>query len=420
MRKIKGIMRNSAKSIVVAVIMGLMAFSLTSGSKRLFAGETDEVPGVTKDSIKIGQFGPFTGPIAIYGKTAHMATIIYNTVNEMGGVHGRKIVIISEDTACQPVKGVAAVKKLIHQDKVFMLHGGMCSNVIVTAKKEILESGIPFMNLGGGSSRIITPFERQIFTPIFTSVVIGRSMVDFAMSKPGTKRVAVIKHTGEWGMSFYEPIVEWLKEKYGITPVADLDFERGGTDSTPYVLKVKKAKADVLLVVTYPPPTSIILRDSYKLGLRIPIISTSGTGVGEQFEKVGIPEANRYFFAPYWFKYPLDHPKMEKFREMLKKDYPKDKWDVFAPLGIGGAMIVVEALRKVGPDLTREKLIAALETFNKFDKWEPIEYPFSTPTTFSPTDHQGFDYVAFSVMDVDAKKFCVLYDWSDYEKLRKK
>jgi branched-chain amino acid transport system substrate-binding protein len=221
-------------------------------------------------------------------------------------------------------------------------------------------------------------------------------------------------------MSFYEPVVEWLKEKYGITPVADLDFERGGTDATPYVLKVKKAKADVLLVVTYPPPTSIILRDSYKLGLRIPIISTSGTGVGEQFEKVGIPEANRYFFAPYWFKYPLDHPEMEKFRVMLKKDYPKDKWDVFAPLGVGGAMIVVEALRKVGPDLTREKLITALETFNKFDQWEPIEYPFSTPTTFSPTDHQGFDYVAFSVIDVDTKKFRVLYDWSDYEKLRKK
>ncbi len=399
----------STKWIGSMVLVGL---SLVIGMTHAFG----QAPGVTENSIKIGLFAPFTGTIALYGKAAHVAEAIYEKQNEAGGIHGRKLVTVSEDTGCDPIKGVAAIKKLIFQDKVFMLHGGMCSNVCLAVKKELLETGTPFVVMGAASHRITSPVEKNLFTGVFTSVIVSQSMADFAMSKPGVKRVAVIKHTDEWGKSFYEPLLEYLKEKYHMTPIADVTIERGVADATPQVLEIKKANPDILIAITYVDTTSTLLRDSYKLGLKVPIIGSPAVAVDEQFKRVGIPEALKAFFAPYWFKYPLDSPEMDKWKELLKKRYPKDEFDMLAGLGIGGAMAIIDALNIAGRDLTQDKFIKALEGLHNFS---PKDYPMATPITFSPTQHIGITKVALSVMDVNNRKVKVVYDWKEYDELTK-
>lgn len=377
----------------------------------------DSVPGVTKNSIKIGVFAPLTGQIAVYGKAAHMADAIFHKVNDEGGIHGRKIIPILMDTGCKPLKGVAAVKKLIYEDQVFMLHGAVCSNVALAAKKEILETKIPYVVLGAASYKITTPVEKNIFTGVFTSQSVAKSMADFAMSIPGVKRVGVIKHTDEWGRSFYEPLIKYLKSKYHIVPVADVTIERGVSDATPQILKLKQAKPDVVIAVTYVVSTSTIIRDAYKLGLRVPIVGSPAVAVDEQSARVGIPQAMDQFFSPYWYKYTFSNPKMMQWQNLLHKYYPKDKFDMFAGLGIGGTIAVVQALKKAGPDLTREKFLDALEKTHNLDKWAPLPYPMATPINYSATDHVGIDKMAFSVML--HKKVNVVYNWNDYLKLKK-
>lgn len=376
-----------------------------------------DVPGVTKDSIKIGIFAPLTGKIAVYGKSAHLADAAFNRVNEDGGIHGRKIISVLVDSGCEPVTGAAAVKKLIYQDQVFMLHGGMCSNVVLAAKKEIQETKIPFVNMGAANYKITYPTEKNLFTGAFTSVTVSQSMADFAMTKPGVKRVAIIKHTDEWAKSFYEPLLEHLKTKYNTVPVADVTIERGVSDATPQILKLKQANPDIIISVTYVVSTSTIIRDAYKLGLKVPIVGTPAVAVDEQFARVGIPEAMKQFFAPYWYKYSFDHPKMMEWQDLLHKYYPKDKFDMFAALGVGGTIAVIEALKKAGPDLTREKFIDALESMSNLDQWAPLDYPMATPISFSTTDHVGIEQVAFSV--ISDKKLKIVYNYDDYLKLNK-
>ena len=75
-----------------------------------FAGETT---GLTDDTIKIGVMAPFSGNAASYSKAEVGMMAYYDKINEEGGVHGRKLVAIQEDTACDPAKGLAGVKKLI-------------------------------------------------------------------------------------------------------------------------------------------------------------------------------------------------------------------------------------------------------------------------------------------------------------------
>ena len=370
-----------------------------------------QVQGVTDKEIKIGLFGPLTGPIALYGKGAHMDEVIYKElINERGGVNGRKITIIAEDTAGDVIKGVAAVKKLTYQDQVFMLHGGRVSNVVLAAKKDIVESGIPFMCDGAAAYTITTPLTTNIYTGVFTSAIVAHSMVDFAMSKPGTKRVAIIKHTDEWGQSFYNPVVEYLKSKYGVTPASDVTIEAGVADATPQVLELKRANPDVIIAITYVIPTSTFLRDAHKYELTVPIVGNPAINVTEQYDRVGIPEALKQFFGPHYFKYPLDHPVMDKWRVMLQKYYPKDSWDANPGLSIGGALAVVEGLKRAGRNLTRDSFLHALEGLGGFS---PEDYPMATPIGYSPTSHVAITNVNFAV--ILNGKLRVLTQWKDYE-----
>jgi ABC-type branched-subunit amino acid transport system substrate-binding protein len=95
---------NVLKGVCMGVLTFLCMLQLTSGI--CSAQQPGAVPGVTPDKIKLGVFCAFTGPIAHYGKTAHLAEAIYDQMNKMGGIHGRKIEVVAEDDGCEPIKGM--------------------------------------------------------------------------------------------------------------------------------------------------------------------------------------------------------------------------------------------------------------------------------------------------------------------------
>src|SRR5690606_2722729 len=124
------------------------AFSAGLALLALTAGTADAETGVTDTTIKIGMFAPLTGNSSVFGRYVIGAQAYYNMINEQGGVNGRKIEVFLEDGACDPTTTVAATKRLINQDEVFAIHGGVCTASIMAIKKDIERQGIPFMNLG--------------------------------------------------------------------------------------------------------------------------------------------------------------------------------------------------------------------------------------------------------------------------------
>src|SRR5690606_26783047 len=91
-----------------------------------------QAPGVTEDTITIGAYGPITTGAAFVGLGGRDGMILaIEEVNAAGGIHGRKIEAIFEDDAFSPTKALAAVKKLVEQDGVFMILGLSGSNPTV-------------------------------------------------------------------------------------------------------------------------------------------------------------------------------------------------------------------------------------------------------------------------------------------------
>ena len=81
--------------------------------------------GVTDTEIRIGQWGPQTGPAALWGAVARGTDLYFRMINEAGGIHGRKIKYFSRDNAYQPPRTKAIVKELVEDKEVFAFVGGI-------------------------------------------------------------------------------------------------------------------------------------------------------------------------------------------------------------------------------------------------------------------------------------------------------
>ena len=350
-----------------------------------------DVPGVTKDEIKIGAFGPFAGPVYMYGKLAmNGLDALFDKVNQQGGVHGRKLRLVREDDNCKPEDGIVAVKKLIYEDKVFAINGGACSNSTLAAKPEIVKAGIPFVVNSAVADGISTPVSPTIYTTQLTATIESRAQVKYAIEQKA-KKVAVVAQKDAWGRARYEPLMTALKDQ-GIKPVADEEMTVDQNDATAQALRLSSAGADIVLLVVYPKPAAVLIRDSLKLGYKPGWVGqTAIQDLPQLQEQIGIPQALDRFVSISTIPGHPDDPEMAEWKQRIQRLFPNDALSVFNLMGIGSGMVVVEALKRAGPDLTREKFLQALGTIKNF---KTGIYP-GPITCNPPTSHQCNQSVAW-------------------------
>ena len=124
--------------------------------------------GVSKDTIRIGMFGPITGSYSAHRVVYDGAQAIYKQVNDAGGIYGRKIEVQFEDDGCDISKGRAAVKRLISREDVFLLHGGVCSASTFAIRSEAIDNQVPFMVMAATMDKITDPASKWVFTTTLT------------------------------------------------------------------------------------------------------------------------------------------------------------------------------------------------------------------------------------------------------------
>lgn len=363
-------------------------------------------PGVGEDTIRIGIFAPLTGSASIFGRAAFGAEAVYNEVNEKGGIHGRKIEVVREDDGCDAARAISAVRKLTAQDDVFLIHGGVCSGTVMAVRDDLERQNVPFVILGAASAGIVKPFKKNLFQPIPNSDVVATQMVDFAMSKPGTAKIALISHTDEWGETNSRVATEHLKKAYGLDISLKLALERSTTDVTPQILQLRNAQPDFVLAMLYPAETALLVRDAHKFGMTTPILGNFGVSLEDTRDRVGDMAAMANFYTFYAYEPALSSPEIEPWTKMITKYFPDHRADTFSYEAMGGALAVIEALKQAGPDLTRDKFIAAMESIKDFQSGI-----LNTPITFSADDHAGVNGGAM-IAYRDGKP-TVLKTWSE-------
>lgn len=331
----------------------------------------DNMQGISETTIKIGNLGPYTGDASSFSALNYGPTAYFRYVNSQGGVHGRKFEIVTADDACKETTGIAAAKKLMYQDKVFMILVVPCSGVAMAIKPTMVEEGIPWIGVSA-NPKLTTPTVKHMFHVTYTGVYSGRAMARFALSKPNTKKVVLVAHTNDWARGYCDPATEYMKE-HGVEPMMNLALERGSTDATAQSLRIKSAGADFVLGCLYEAELAILLRDLHKYGVSVPVIGALGADFESTHKRVNNPAAMKNFYLPYQFKHPMGSPEMKKWEEIFVKYLEKSELPEngipsnFYYFGLPTAVATVEAFKRAGANPSREKFIAAMETLKDFD-----------------------------------------------------
>jgi branched-chain amino acid transport system substrate-binding protein len=328
-------------------------------------------PGLTATSIKIGMFGPLSGPSIAYGfDVMNAARLYYDKVNKDGGIHGRKIEVVTQDDRCNANDLVAAVKKLVEQDEVFLLNGGSCSAAVVAGKDYVARSGVPWVMLNASGDGALYPPQPNIFGAFSISQrAVGGSMVEFATQHLKAKRIGYINHDDAYGAWNLEAALFQAKDNKVELVVESVSPTI--SDVTAPLLKLRAANVDVIVTTAYARPAQLILKKAHEAGFNKPIVvGVNGIANLQQLvENVGSKEA---FKQVYIQEVLADTPGSEKLKwvyDMYKAAYPDlaaqpDHPQVYMPYGIPPAQAVVKALEAAGPQPTRAKVIEALKHLN--------------------------------------------------------
>lgn len=374
---------------MIRALQTLFLAMVIAGGGVAVAADNQDVPGVTEDTIKIGVPAPFSGPYSVFGAAGYAIAAYYEYVNEHGGIHGRKIEVVLADTACEEGQGIATIKRLIYQEDVFLINGLTCSGVGLAVRPVIAETNVPLVVSTAANQNISEPVVNNIFHAVQTSRDFGEAMVKFALSKPGTERIAIVAHSNEWAKGYIEPAKALLEKQEGVKVVADVALERGATDATAQVLRLKQANADFILVTLYGPELGVFLRDAQKFGLDVPMIGSLGADYLKTQERLGGPAAMQNFYMVHQYRGLLNSPQLADFRRKIANNLPEGQSITdFTFYGPGSAVVVAHVLKQIGPNPTREKFIEAMEHVQNFDTGI-----LAGTITFTPGDHQGVDNV---------------------------
>jgi branched-chain amino acid transport system substrate-binding protein len=375
-------------SILPLAIVAAVLLAFAPGAARAQA-QAQETRGITAKTIKIGEEGPYTGDGAVFNPLNYGAIAYFRYINAQGGVHGRKFEIVMADDACNEAKGIAAAKKLIYEDKVFMIASQPCSGVAMAIKPLLEQEGVPWIGVSA-NPKITRPTVPYMFHVSYTGIESGNNMARFALSKPGVKKIALVAHSNDWARGYCDPAKAYVTS-HGGQVILDTALERGSTDATAQVLQIKAAGADAVLGCLYQPELVVLIRDMHKFGLKIPVVGALGADFNQVVQQVNDMEAVKgIFFQPYQFQAKIGTGPLKKMHDIFVKYLSKDELPKsgeptnFYYFGVPVAIVTVEAFKRAGPEPTRAKWVAAMESLRDFETGV-----FADTVTITHDNHVG-------------------------------
>lgn len=362
-----------------------------------------ETPGVTATEILIGIHTPLTGPIALSGTSEKDGLEIWaDEVNKAGGINGRKVRIIAYDDQGSPQQALNYVRRLLNQDKVFALLAGSASGSQLPVMDVVRESGVPFIVSLSTNPKVVRPGDKNIYRVFANDDATGAGVVDYLVEKLKVKRPAIIYNTNDYGLGGLAATQNELK-KFNLDFVAKESYNVGETDLSAQLLRIKRAEPDAVIAYSLHPEAAIIVRQGRELGLNVPFIGGGATATPLFPQTAG--QSGVGFVTAYFLPHLPDDtgkPAIKQYLDALNAKYagklPAGRPTFYDLLAYSSGKLLESALREAGKDITREKVLAALDKVQNFDAGG-ILFPIS----FTPQEHEGGTRVSFLEVTPEVK-----------------
>lgn len=339
-----------------------------------------------KAPIKIGAIVSLTGTYAGLGgpeKTALEEEV--KRINAAGGINGQPIKLIVEDDATDNTKAVAAVTKLINQDKVAAIIGATGTGQTMAIRSAIDRAGLPEVSMAGGNA-ITGTFDPLVFQTAWSNGLVVPYELEY-LKNHGITKIGLISDSGGFGKDGVSVITS-AAPGYGISVVSNQTFNVGDTDMSAQVTKIKDSGAQAMVIWTAGKEAATILQNAKQLGLTIPIYGSHGNA-RQEFISGGGPAAEGVKIAAGHILLPdtygtgtEEFTVANEFIKNFKAASAGQAPSTFAGHAYDAINLIANAAKTISGEITPAALRDALEKTSGFNGIGGV-------FTFSPTDHNG-------------------------------
>lgn len=360
--------------------------SLALAALALTSTQTMAQQGISKNEITLGSIQDLSGPLAGFGKQARLGMMLaVDEINETGGINGRKIKLLVEDSGYDPKKAVLAAQKLVNQDKIFMMMGHLGTAQNLAAMPVQFEKNVINFFPITAAREMYEPFHKLKYSFAATYYDQVRIALPNMIKEKGAKKICTIYQDDDFGL-------EVLKGGEAALKTMNMDFtertsyKRGATDFSSQVSKMQSSGCDLVVLGTIIRETIGTIGTARKLGFSPTFLGTSASYT-DLIHKIG-GKAMDGLYATMTVQNPYTEDTTQPIRFWANKYKTKFNEDptVFSVYGYTIINTFTNAANKAGKNLTTDSFIKAMDTMTI----EPDIFG-SAKATFSATKRLGSD-----------------------------
>ena len=361
--------------------------------------------GVSKDEIVVGTIQDLSGPLAGFGKQIRLGMMLrIDELNEQGGVNGRKLKLLVEDSGYDPKKAVLAAQKLVNQDKIFIMLGHLGTAQNNAAMPVQFDKNVINFFPVTAAREMYEPFHKLKYAFAATYFDQMRTALPGLVKEKGAKKVCTIYQDDEFGLEVVRGAEAGLKS-IGMDFAERTSYKRGATDFSSQVARMKAAECDFVVLGTIIRETIGTIGESRKTGFN-PTFMGSSAVYTDLIHKLG-GKAMDGLYSTMTVQNPYTDEASQPIRFWATKYKTKFNEDptVFSVYGYSIVDTFANAATKAGANLSTDSFIKAMDTMKL-----PPDIFGSAPATFSPTKRLGSD--ASRMSQITDGKWKVISDYS--------
>lgn len=358
------------------------------------AGNARAENGVTQDTILFGQAAVLQGPASALGLGMKAGLeAAFEEANRNGGVHGRKIRLISVDDGYEPAKSIASTRKLIEEDKVFALIGPVGTPTAVAAQPIAGAAKVPFLGAFTGASFLRNPKLDNVINVRASYDLETEAWVKHLTEDLKISKIAIFYQDDAFGRAGLSGFEKAMKKR-GLPIVAEGTYERNTTAIRTALLALRKAAPEALVMVGAYQPSAEFIKLARKIEFNPVFVNISFVGASALAKALGNEGAGVIVSQVVPFPWDTSLRVVAQYQAAIKAADPKAGPEFVSLEGYLVGRLAIAALEKTGPEPTRAGLLRAIRETAEFDIG-------GLKMTFGPNDNEGLDKVFMTVIEPD-------------------
>jgi len=327
---------------------------------------TSVILGVTDVAVVFGQSAPLSGPNAQIGLEARLGILAaFNEINQKGGVHGRRVQLVTLDDNYEPGKAIRNVKRLIEKDGVFALIGNVGTSPVRASAPISAEAGVPFIAPVTGAAELRARWQNMMHLRASYDQET-EAMIDHLLNDLSISRIAVLYQNDSFGRDGFEGVSLALSRR-GAKVVSSGFYERNTSAIKQALLEIRQGKPEaVIIIASYPAAAQLILWSRF-IGFNPVFMNISFVSSNALARELGSKGGGVFMTQVVPFPTSPDLAVTQAYQKALATVAPETEPGFTSFEGYLTGRLVTHILEECGRNLTREMFLDAFRNAGLID-----------------------------------------------------